>query len=704
MSVGMERGVQPERARIYRIFSQAVELEGSPRDTFLERECGADPFIRAEVDVLLLALGREQALTGALLPQAPRREEELTGRTFGRFRLAERIGEGGMGVVYRAERTDGVPQTVAIKLISNTVGLGGQRRFAREGQLLARLEHPAVARLIDAGVDTERAWIAMEYVRGTRIDQYCAARKLSPAAIVTLIAQLADAIAAAHRLLVVHSDIKPTNVLVTADGVPKLIDFGISTVLRDAGTEDGATADAGRLFSPGFAAPEQINGGPVTVATDVYGLGALAYRLLTGAPIYRAALTPLDYMREIARHDVEPPSRAALAAGSSAPEARALRGDLDAILAKALERDPARRYASAADLQADLRRYLSQRPVSARSPSPDYRLVRFAQRNRLAVALAGLLLAGAIGGGIFMGWQARSTTQAREIAARRDEFLEALLKSADPNTGRRNITVAELLDSAAARLDGKLSAEPLAEASMLGLLAQTNLGLGRYSEGLAANDRQLAILRQHGGADLEFGRALSTRGELLRAQGKWSESEAVAREAVMRLGRLNAPAELCSALDTLGVALAHMHREAEAETIYHEDRVSRESGAAQSQDDSVLRPHCFIGRPAGKVCGGGRIRTRCVGFGEADAAGGQSRSVGHRRQLCSVTHQHSPGSGGRAPDPRRGRAAAPRAGSRSPRHFGESGDARGRPDRAASRCRGRGSRPGGRSPARPAAR
>lgn len=290
----------------------------------------------------------------------------MQGRTVGRFRLLERIGAGGMGVVYRAERTDGVQQSVAVKLVSSTLDTVTKRRFAREAHLLARLDHPAIARLIDADVEDGRAWIAIEFVRGEAIDEYCAKRSLPARDIVKLLVQLADAVAAAHATLVVHSDIKPGNVLVTADGIPKLIDFGISTALRDATTHADATRSIGRLFSPNYAAPEQITDQPVTVATDVFGLGALAYRLLTGKPPHGEATGAIAYVLAVTHRDVPNASQAAAGAGRSEAVVRALRGDLDAILAKALERDPTRRYQSAIDMRADLQRYLERRPIAAR--------------------------------------------------------------------------------------------------------------------------------------------------------------------------------------------------------------------------------------------------------------------------------------------------------------------------------------------------
>jgi serine/threonine-protein kinase len=571
-----------DHARAYRLFVEALDHEADLREQFLMRECGADLEFRAEVDALLMIATRNTADTGMLLPAPGRYAEDLAGQTYGHFRLTTRIGEGGMGVVYRAERTDGVHQSVAIKLISTTVGRAGQVRFEREAQLLAQIEHPAVARLVDAGVENGRAWIAMEFVNGLRIDDYCRAKELSVSDIVGLLAQLAGAVAAAHRMLVVHNDIKPANVLVTAEGVPKLIDFGISRALQEAGAIGPGgppTVGVGRLFSPGFAAPEQINGGPVTVATDVFGLGALAYRLLTGRSTFPDAVEPLDYMLALAQRDVELPSRAAQKAGR-AIEARQLRGDLDAILSKALERDPLRRYASAIDMQADLLSYVARRPVTARVPTFYYRAGKFVRRNLLAVSLAGLLVLGLIAGATLMELQRHRTAQARDVAARRAEFIENLLASADPNNGKPNVTVAALLDSAAQELDHKLGGEPLVEASILGLIAKTNSSLGRYPEGLAANDRELAILRAHGGSALELARALSIQGELLRELGKWSDALPPLEQAVSLLRPLHVPLDLCNAMDTLGVALARTNQEKAAEAMYHEEINIETSGDA----------------------------------------------------------------------------------------------------------------------------
>ena len=583
-----------DRGRAFQVFEQALSLDGSSRARYLDESCGGtDAALRAEVESLLETAGKGQPQTSLLLAPPARAVENLIGECCGRFRLVEFLGEGGMGIVYRAERTDGINQVVAIKLIANALGERGREHFLRETQLLARLEHPAIARLIDAGVEAGRAWIALEFVPGRPIDAYCDDNHLPLRARVQLLVNLARAVAAAHGLLVVHGDIKPANVLVTADGSPKLIDFGIAAVLQDHGAAHSQTTDIGRLFTPHYAAPEQTQGVPLTVATDVYGLGALAYRLLTGVPTYRDCVEPLRYMMTAVAQNVELPSRAALAttpdALSRAGRHRvdALRGDLDAILCKALERDPARRYSSAKDMQEELIRYLVHRPVLARAQTMSYRLGRFVWRNALAVTLVGLLLASLITAGALVAWQARRVAVAKEMALRRGEFLENLLKSANPDNGRRDVSVATLLDAASRELDVDLGNEPLVEASMLGLIAQTNTALSRFPEGMAANDKQMAILTKFGGSEVDIGQALTARGQLLRGEGKWTQAEVPLREAVRLLRRSGTPADLCAALHLLGITLAHTQHEEEAAALYFEEIAIESRGDSQLQQERM---------------------------------------------------------------------------------------------------------------------
>ncbi len=558
------------RGRAYHIFSAALDLDPGERAAYLQRECGADAALAAHVQRLLDIASADVAVTGALMKGAESAHVDRSGCEYGHFRLLQCLGTGGMGAVYSAERTDGVPQAVAVKLLRGSISAEGRARFLGEARFLARLEHPAIARLIDVGIGAAdgEAWIAMELVRGVPITEYCDAHQLDLRARVRLLEVVIAAVAAAHRQLVVHRDIKPSNVLVSADGQPKLIDFGIAAAVSEVG--DGDAGERSRLFTPHYAAPEQVRGEPVTVATDVFGLGALAYRLLAGVEPYPEARSAVAYMLAVSSGEACAASAAALARG--APQlSRSLRGDLDAILARALARDPARRYATAQELQADFARYLAQRPVRARPATVGYRLGRFVRRRALPVAIAALFALALAVGGVMYARQQHQVGEAREAAARRGEFLEKLLTSADPREGRRDITVAELLDSAVAGLDQSLGGEPLIEASMLGLIAETNGSLGRYAQGLTASERQLALLEAQGAGALEIARALTARGELLRGWGHYQEAVPVLRRALALLLPLpDVAAERASALTELGMALANASGEKEAEASFRE--------------------------------------------------------------------------------------------------------------------------------------
>ena len=559
-----------DRGKAFRLFVEALAVEESDRPRFLLDRAGEDPSLRAEVEALVAAAAVDSGGTRGLLMSPTSPVEQLLGRQFGRFRLVEFIGQGGMGVVYRAERTDGIQQNVAVKLIGSDLAKTGQDRFKRETQLLARLEHPSIARLIDAGIEAGRAWIALEFVAGQPIDAYCERRALPLRARVRLLAELAAAVSAAHRMLVVHRDIKPANVLVTADGVPKLIDFGIATALEYPSAVHAQTADLGRLFTPHYAAPEQVSGEPVTVTTDVFGLGALGYRLLTGQTLYPEARGAIGYLLAITQRDVDLPSRVLGAADPRA--ARELSGDLDAILRKALEREPEKRYASAADLQADLNRYLDDVPVLARAPSLGVRMIKFARRNALAVGLATVLALGLVLGGVGYELQARQAREARDMAARRGEFLQELLKSANPRGGNREVTVAMLLDGSATQIEHLIQTEPLVGASMLGLVAESNLGLGRYAQGLAASSREIEVLRAHQAGAPELADALALQGELLIHAGRDAEAQAPLREGLALVEhRRGAAKPLAALLEALAKASQNLGHESEAEALYRRE-------------------------------------------------------------------------------------------------------------------------------------
>jgi serine/threonine-protein kinase len=434
------------RQSLDELFDAAQDIPTGRRAAWLDSACAGDAGLRRELERLLAADAREQGVleTGPALIAGLLAEPMVTPETFGVWRVLERIGAGGMGEVWLAERDDaGFVQRAAIKQVAwPTPGL--LQRFHRERQILARLTHPGIARLIDGGVDGNGCpFLAMEYVEGRRVDAWVRERALAPRATVKLLLKVCDAVEFAHCNLVVHSDIKPSNILVGEDGLPRLLDFGIARVIAD--DEADATATAARLMTPDYAAPELIEKGVVTTAADVYALGVLAFELLSGAKPRRFGNigTP-----------VQPPSLAvARDAGDRRVRQRVLRGDLDRVVMTAMAREPARRYPSVEAFARDLRHWLDGRPVAARGDDAWYRLRKFVARNRVVVAAA---VAVAL---TFAAATAYSVQQARIARAQMHRaeavrvFLADTFAQIDPagNQGR-TIGMRELLEHSEQRL------------------------------------------------------------------------------------------------------------------------------------------------------------------------------------------------------------------------------------------------------------
>lgn len=417
--------------------------------------------------------------------------------TVGAWRLERRIGEGGMGSVWLARRGDGrFDGVAAVKLPHRALLAGdGRRRFAREAQALARLAHPHIAALHDAGVtDDGQPYLVLEHVPGQPIDVHCDERRLGIAARVELLLQMLDAVAHAHGRLVLHRDLKPSNVLVTDDGRVKLVDFGIARLL-DPDDEVQATQ---QLLTPEGAAPEQVQGAPLAATTDVYAAGVLAYRLLAGAhPTAPPGAPRAALLRAVVETDA--PSLAAAAARATpalaacrgttpAALARALAGDLEAIVAKALEKDPAARYRDARSMAEDLLRFLHHQPVAARRAGAGYRAARFLRRHRVAAAAALAMAAALAAGAAGTAWQASRAAAERDRAlalARRSaaqaEFFEAMLTQAAQDT--RPITVPVLLARSRALASGATAGA--ADAPVLGMLAAIQVSLGDAAQARA---------------------------------------------------------------------------------------------------------------------------------------------------------------------------------------------------------------------------
>lgn len=385
-----------EFERVEAVFAEAAGSEGTLRIHALDRACADRPDLRREVEALLAAhdrLAKTSSDEDASLPRA------VVGSRIGAYALAEKIGEGGMGEVYRAERVDGaLVQQVAVKITRSTLLPHDLiRRFKVERQILASLHHPNIVRMLDAGATAEgQAYLVMEYVEGTPITRDCRTANRGLEQRLRLFQQVCSAVHHAHRHGIVHRDLKPANILVTHDGVPKVLDFGVAKML--ASPASGANTATGALPGPltlNYASPEQLCGQGVTTASDIYALGILLYELLAGERPYETTGQRLDRVIDLVVR-AEPPRPSAGRHGAAEPlpyDRRRLRGDLDAIVLKALDKEPERRYASAEELAADIGRVLDQRPVLARGPSAMYVLGRLAARHRAAVAVGVLATA-----------------------------------------------------------------------------------------------------------------------------------------------------------------------------------------------------------------------------------------------------------------------------------------------------------------------
>jgi serine/threonine protein kinase len=447
----------PERWReIKRIFDAAVEIAPSEQHAFLDSAC-PDEAARREVERMLAADPDTSLEESPLAWPALDEPARLVGRRVGRYRITGEIARGGMGVVFAAVRDDGeFQQKAAVKLVKS--GLHTEtiaRRFRHERQILASLEHPNIARLLDGGVtDDGLPFYVMEFIEGVPIDEYC--RDLGLNARLELFRQVCAAVSYAHRRLIVHRDIKPSNILVTPAGEVKLLDFGIAKVLSQTDGDGGrGTATQLGLMTPDYASPEQFRGGQVTTATDVYSLGVVLYQLLTGELPYNLSGLRLDEMLRLVC-ETEPPrpsramtdghtrtngsefetrpmegnSRVQKVSGSNPQPAirnpQSLKGDLDNIVLKALKKEPERRYESVEQFSEDVRRYLEELPVSARPDTFSYRASKFVKRNRVGVLAASLVFLALIAGIVGTTYQARAARRERERAEKRFEQVRKL--------------------------------------------------------------------------------------------------------------------------------------------------------------------------------------------------------------------------------------------------------------------------------------
>ena len=552
-------------------FEELAELDAAPRAEALAALASRDPDLAAVVSELLAAdaAAGEEFLAGGAAGLDPEAVGEALaaaeprgaagGDRIGPYRLRSLLGRGGMGEVWESERADGqFEQRVALKLLKR--GMDSDevlRRFLRERQILARLEHPNIARLLDGGLAPDgRPYLVLEKVDGEPIVDWCRTRGADLVTRLRLVIAVAEAVDLAHRNLVVHRDLKPSNLLVDATGAVKLLDFGIAKILASDSEGGESTRLEDRALTPAYAAPEQILGRPATTSTDVYSLGVVLYELLTGRlPHERSTASHVGLAQEVERETLTRPSRVVAETGD-ARAARALAGDLDTIVVKALAREPERRYGSISAFADDLRRYLEGRPVRARPDSGLYRTRKFVARHRLAVVAAALVVAALVAGLSIALWQARRAERAARVAqaqASRAEqvraFLVSIFEAADPARARgETVEARTLLDEGARRIDAELEAEPELHAELLELLAGLYRKLGELEQAKSLAERAFAEHRRlFGDESVQTARSEWTLGWVLANQGDFAPARERLEHAIAVLDREEGPASLTAA-------------------------------------------------------------------------------------------------------------------------------------------------------------
>ncbi len=586
--------MQPQEwQRIKDVLAAALDRPAEERTGFLAEACGADLELRREVESLLAAHEEPENLLERHALDLPGRLDAATttyaGRQFGPYRVVREVGRGGMGAVFLAERADGAfRQQVALKIIRHGVAGGElERHFRRERQILASLNHPNIARLLDGGVsDTGELFLAMEFIAGEPLLVYAERHELTVDARLRLFLKICRAVSFAHQRLIIHRDLKPSNILVAPDGEPRLLDFGLAKFLEPLPAEGAAErqdeSDAAfRAFTPAYASPEQILGKAVTTASDVFSLGVILYELLTGEkPFHFEGKGLDDIVRTATTGEPSAPSRAVRAdRPQSATRRRQLKGDLDTITLKALQKDPARRYQSVADLARDLERHFDHLPIAARPNTLGYRASRFYERNRIAVAAAGLIVLAVIAGLTIGLGQYRNARRESAKAAAVSGFLQNMLVTGNPSGGRKGYqtTITDVWQEAEARLDsGELVKQPEVRAELREVVGAGYFGQGDYVAGERNLRRALTEqTRLYGAGSPKLLKSEFTLAALFFATANYDSAERIfgprlglLREEY-RQGRIE-PAFMAQSLGDYAVMQRARGNTLEAETLLRE--------------------------------------------------------------------------------------------------------------------------------------
>ncbi len=544
--------------QVKELFALALEQDPAERNEFLRQACAGDDSLRTEIESLLssfdgASIFLEDCPAAGLLSAQSR---AMTGKRIGAYRLVREIGQGGMAVVYLAERDDqNYRKQVAIKMVK--AGIDTEQvldRFRNERQTLAALDHPNIVKLLDGGSSDEGApYLVMEYVEGQPIDQYCDLHQLSIDERLSLFRQVCSAVQYAHENLVIHRDLKPGNILIAKGGVPRLLDFGIAKLLNPECFQTPLeTRTNWRPMTPEYASPEQIRGCAITTASDVYSLGVLLFELMTGhRPYHPAGQSLLEMERLVCESDPEKPSVAACRKEADNPPItaesvsaqrglrpaelqRRLRGDLDTIVMKAIEKDPSHRYATASELSADIGRHLSHEPVLARPASAVYRARKYVRRHPVGVTVAAALVLMLAAFAAAQSLQLRRITRERDRANRVTEFMEGMFKVSNPSEARGNsVTAREILDKASTNIDTGLARDPELQAQMMFVMGDVYRGLGLFPRAQLLYQRAADIQRRVLGPEgAETLRSMDALGWILNQEGHAAEAEKLQRQTV----------------------------------------------------------------------------------------------------------------------------------------------------------------------------
>jgi non-specific serine/threonine protein kinase/serine/threonine-protein kinase len=669
-----------------RLFEEALDLCREEWPAFLDRECDGQPDLRGRVEALLEQNDRLQGfLSESPLKSAKEQQPKVrfepgarldsqntfhaaaaenfsarnaSGAFVGAYELMELLGEGGMGEVWLAEQRQPVRRRVAVKLIK--AGMDTREvvaRFDSERQALAVMDHPAIARVFDAG-ETElgRPYFVMEYVAGEPITGYCDRKKLTVRQRVQLFILVCEGVQHAHQKAIIHRDLKPSNILVTeVDGKPlaRIIDFGLAKAMSAQPNDSTAFTRIGAVMGTlGYMSPEQAEGGlDIDTRTDVYSLGVILYELVVGSP-------PLDFrnlanreaLRRLYEQEAPKPSaklripgkNSAVAAqnrGADIPElVREIRGDIDCIALKALEKDRDRRYATPLDLAADLDLYLHHEPVKAHPPSVAYRAGKYLRRHRLGVAVAACAILLLVGFAVAQSIQLRRIRQAQIRADRIAAFMTSMFRVSNPSEARGNtVTAREILDKASLQIGAELHNDPELRARLMQTMSQTYAGLGLYARAEGLLKQALAIERPLLGANNRL--ILATESELgqcVRAEGRPAEAEQSLRATLAAQQRALGPndPDTIATMDRLAYTLSNEAHHAEAEALFR-STLAAERRALPPADPQAL---ATLNELAESLTAQGHYADADQIYSELIAAQRQSLGADHPSTLLSMEH------------------------------------------------------------------